>query len=103
MSEKEIFVAVMIVAFFIWVVTRFRSLREPGYRTEYRVCEFDDLESFEKGLNRTAKNGWELDSWDTEPLYDWETIKSREAGSVHHHGHSSFQVYRVIFTKEVSL
>lgn len=71
------------------------------YQTQYRVRQYDDMASFEKGLNAAAEDGWELESWDTEPLYDWDTIKAQGSGVLKPLAHSSFQVYRVVYTREV--
>jgi hypothetical protein len=99
MTEQQVFLLIMGLAFIFYV---WRCVQpQPRYRTKYMVREYENMEDFEDGVNAASQNGWEMESWETEPLYDWETIKAREGGTIQPPGHSSFQIYRVIYTKEV--
>ena len=84
------------VVYCLW--RRYCYVRDSSYRTVYAVREYEDMEQFEKGLNSMAEEGWELEEWNTEPLYDEETSFER-MGMQRPTGHSSFQIYRVVFTK----
>ena len=84
----------------------YRRVSKPEHRTQYAVRMYEDMEQCEEGLNEMSADGWDLHSWHTEALYarDEESATTsgrRRCGPLPPPGHSSFQLYRVIFTKEV--